>query len=257
MKASAGGTLPAHARQIMYAARPHIIATADRELGKDFDQYFTQTILPDYIEQYGCDWNVVYDARGNFAEPHTDERFGLGTLQARDYLRGIEAHEISDLSFSIWESAYPTAGPKNRYGAILFIEKEGFMPLFQQVELAARYDLAIMSTKGMSVTAARELLDRVCKQHSMPLLVLHDFDKAGFSILGTLHRDTRRYRFNTSFKVIDLGLRLKDIDGLVSEEVAIERGAAENLRKNGATEKEMRGYYRVSGSSLTHLPATN
>ena len=61
----------------------------------------------------------------------------------------------------------------------------------------------------------------------------------------------------TSFKVIDLGLRLKDIDGLVSEEVAIERGAAENLRKNGATEKEMRGYYRVSGSSLTHLPATN
>jgi hypothetical protein len=39
--------------------------------------------------------------------------------------------------------------------------------------------------------------------------------------------------------VIDLGLRLKDIDGLVSEEVAIERGAANNLRKNGATEEEI------------------
>jgi hypothetical protein len=53
------------------------------------------------------------------------------------------------------------------------------MPLFQQVELAERYDLAIMSTKGMSVTAARELLDRICRRHSVPLLVLHDFDKAG------------------------------------------------------------------------------
>src|SRR5262249_50266295 len=78
-----------------------------------------------------------------------------------------------------------------------------------------------------------------CQKHSAPLLVLHDLDKAGFSILGTLHRDTRRYRFNTSFKVIDLGLRLEDIDGLESEEVAIERGAAYNLRKNGATEKEI------------------
>ena len=43
LKASANGTLPAHARQIMYAARGHIQRTADRPLGKKFDQYFTQT----------------------------------------------------------------------------------------------------------------------------------------------------------------------------------------------------------------------
>ncbi len=41
LKASANGTLPAHARQIMYAARPHIQRTADKELGKGFDQYFS------------------------------------------------------------------------------------------------------------------------------------------------------------------------------------------------------------------------
>ena len=50
LKASANGTLPAHARQIMYAARPYIQQTADRALGNRFDQYFTQQLLPDYIE---------------------------------------------------------------------------------------------------------------------------------------------------------------------------------------------------------------
>jgi hypothetical protein len=51
MKASAGGKLPAHARQIMYAARPEIQAISDKELGGKFDQYFTQRLLPDYIEE--------------------------------------------------------------------------------------------------------------------------------------------------------------------------------------------------------------
>ena len=66
LKASANGKLPAHARQVMYAARPYIQRTADRELGKQFDQYFTQQLLPDYIEEHGLKWNVAFDARGNF-----------------------------------------------------------------------------------------------------------------------------------------------------------------------------------------------
>ena len=59
LKASAQGTLPAHARQIMYAARPYI----QEETGKLLDdKYFTQTLLPDYIEQNEpTDWNVVFD----------------------------------------------------------------------------------------------------------------------------------------------------------------------------------------------------
>src|SRR5262245_21667608 len=80
----------------------------------------------------------------------------------------------------------PTAtrprGPQHRYGAILFIEKEGFHDLFKAVRLAERYDLALMSSKDMSVTAARSLIDELT---DVPVLVLHDFDKQGFSILGT------------------------------------------------------------------------
>lgn len=43
-KASSGGTLPAHARQIMYAARGDIQRVTGRTLN---DQYFCQHLLPD------------------------------------------------------------------------------------------------------------------------------------------------------------------------------------------------------------------
>jgi hypothetical protein len=244
LKASAGGTLPAHARQIMYAARPHIQRTADKQIGKGFDQYFTQTLLPDYMRDHPTEtqgWNVVFDARGHFHEPHTEEEVPLGTLQVRDYLARIRQHGVDDLDFNVWEKHYPTLGPGNRFSAILFIEKEGFMPLFKEVRLAERYDLAIMSTKGMSVTAARLLVETLCADHDVPLLVLHDFDKAGFSIAGTMQRDTRRYSFSHEINVIDLGMHLGDIDGLETEDVYIKSpfSARENLRENGATEEEI------------------
>jgi hypothetical protein len=241
LKASAGGTLPAHARQIMYAARGYIMQTVDRPLGKDFDKYFTQNLLPDYIEQRRVPWNVVFDARGHFTEPHTKHEVPLGTLQVRNYLGQVAKHTVPDLNLTIGEAFYPTLGPMHRYGAILFIEKEGFMPLFEAVKLAERYDIAIMSTKGMSVTASRELVDKICSDHDIPLLVLHDFDKSGFSIAGTLRENTRRYQFTNAIKVIDIGLRLDDIDGLETENVHVQSpdAAGENLRQNGATEAEI------------------
>lgn len=239
LKASANGTLPAHARQIMYAARGRIQQMADRPLGQKFDQYFTQQLLPDYIEETGVEWNVVFDARGHFTEPHTEEEVPLGTLQVRDYLRRVAGHEVGETDLTITEKHFPTTGPEHRFGAVLFIEKEGFMPLFKEVKLAERYDLAIMSTKGMSVTASRELVDEICGFHEVPLLVLHDFDKSGFSILGTLSRDTRRYSFRNSVNVIDLGLRIGDIDGLEIEHAQVPEAAVENLRENGATPEEI------------------
>jgi hypothetical protein len=60
MAASGNGRLPALARQIFYQARPKIMAmTDDKELQYG---YFSQTLLPDYIEENGVDWNVVYGA---------------------------------------------------------------------------------------------------------------------------------------------------------------------------------------------------
>jgi hypothetical protein len=243
LKASANGTLPAHARQIMYAARPYIMRTADRELGHRFDQYFTQQLLPEYIETHGVIWNVVYDARGNFTEPHTKLRVPLGTLQVRNYLAAVRSHKVPAPTFDTRERRHPTLGPRHSFGAVLFVEKEGFLPLFDAVRLAERYDLAIMSTKGMSVTAARELVEFLCSAYGVPLLVLHDFDKSGFSIVGTLRRSTRRYRFGHGHaaSVIDLGLRLEDVDHLETEDVYLDSPdkARWNLHENGATPEEI------------------
>ena len=94
---------------------------------------------------------MVYDDRGHFREPHDDHPIGLGTLNVRDYLASVRNHEPDDeVDFDLPESAFSTRGPRDRFGAILFIEKEGFMPLFEAVQLAERFDLAIMSTKGVS-----------------------------------------------------------------------------------------------------------
>src|SRR5262249_5445877 len=137
---------------------------------------------------------------------------------------------------------FPSCGPQRRYSAVVFVEKEGFAPLLRAVRLAERFDVAIMSTKGMSVTASRLLVDRLWGEHQIPLLVLRDFDKSGFSIVGTLQRDTRRYSFQNPVRVIDLGLRLEDVEawGLQSEEVVYGKSdPTDNLRKNGATEAEI------------------
>jgi hypothetical protein len=194
------------------------------------------------MEANNVDWDITYDERGHFTEPHTGHSVGLGTLGVRDYLASIDAPELKEPSFAAGN--VKTRGPSGCFGAVLFVEKEGFVPLFDAVHFAERYDLAIMSTKGMSSTAARTLIESLCK-NEVPLLVLHDFDKAGFSIAGTLKRNTRRFSFSHHAKIIDLGLRLADVRKLgleASAEATFDRGSddakRENLRKNDATHEE-------------------
>jgi DNA topoisomerase VI subunit A len=95
---------------------------------------------------------------------------------------------------------------------VLYVEKEGFMPLFERVKLAERYDIAIMSSKGMSVTAARDLVNHL----NVPVVVLHDFDASGIIIVDTLANSTRRYAYGCH-NVIDIGLQYGDIGGLADE----------------------------------------
>jgi hypothetical protein len=244
LNASSGGGYPAQARQVMYAARGAIQDLTGRILD---DKHYTQKLLPDYLAEHPEEtaaWDVVFDARGHFAEPHTRVIVPLGTIDVRNYLANMAAHAQNGLGLCMPEiqAAFPTCGPEHRFKAVLFIEKEGFLPLFKAVRLAERYDIAIMSTKGMSVIAARALVDSLCGQYGIPLLVLHDFDKAGFSILSTLKRNTRRYTFKNDIQVIDMGLRLVDVEEweLQSEDVVYSKAdPTSNLLKNGATKREV------------------
>ena len=120
---------------------------------------------------------MVYDARGHLIEPHTGHSIGLGTTEVADYLAGLGEPTWSEPSGTMPEIR--THGPSGRYGALLFCEKEGFNELFDAVLLAERYDIALLSSKGVSNTAARRLIDKVCARYGIPVFVLHDFDVSG------------------------------------------------------------------------------
>jgi hypothetical protein len=248
LAASDNGRLPVKARQIMYAARPKILKLT----GKDHldDAYFTQTLPPDYMEEHDCDrWDVVWDARGTLWEPHTKRSVPIGTLEVRQYLGDRpefdDAEAKADVDIAD-NSRFPTKGPENRYDTVLFVEKEGFAPLLKATRIAERFDIAIMSTKGMSTTAARMLLDNLVDRGVRKVLVLHDFDVAGFSIFGTLAADGRRYRYLNNVPIFDIGLRLTDVMamGLQSEPVAGDTfrtriKKADTLKRHGATAEEI------------------
>ena len=242
LKAKGGGTLPANGRQIYYAARPDIL----RLTGKASldSQYFTQTLLPSFVEEYPeltADWDVVFDARGHLAEPHTGHHVDLGGLGVRRYMQQWVHSFSEDVESLTVNQDCPTHGPTNRYRFALFIEKEGFDQILAAARIAERYDIAIMSTKGMSTTAARQLVDRLSIA-GVTILVAHDFDKSGFSIVHTLRTDSRRYTFTVPPRVIDIGLRLADVRklNLASEAVEYE-GKSDpriTLLERGATQEE-------------------
>jgi Histidine kinase-, DNA gyrase B-, and HSP90-like ATPase len=272
MIASANGTLPANPRQIFYAARPRMLEKT--KLEKLDSRYFTQTLLPDFMNANPGlteGWNIAWDDRGHFTEPHTGREIGLGTLAVKDYIRSLSEMKIEPASIAA--AKVTTRGPKGRYAGVLYIEKEGFTAILEAAEIAKRYDLAIASSKGMSVTACRMLVEELCGRQGLPLFILHDFDKAGFSILKTLFTSNRRYTFKHKIVPIDLGLRLEDVIelNLPSEPVSFgkrkrkasededfdddsevgdsKEAAALNLRDNGATQAEID--YMLTGEGNT------
>jgi len=243
LKASSGKKLPANARQIMYAARRQIIQMTGKTKPWSKDSYFTQKLLPAYIDAHPAqtaDWDVVYDVRGHLREPHTSRMVELGTLAVRSYIKGWRDTINTSANFSGINTEITTSGPANRYRFALFLEKEGFDELLKKVRLAERFDIAVFSTKGMSVTAARQLVAALSDK-GVTILVVRDFDLYGFRIAHTLCHDTRRYQFKTQPTVIDLGLRLQDAEamGLDSEETEYEANPATDLAKYGATDEEL------------------
>lgn len=100
-----------------------------------------------------------------------------------------------------------------------------------------------MSTKGMSVIAARALVDRLSAQ-GVRILVAHDLDVAGIRILGTLGADSSRYQFRETPDIRRLGLTFEQADtmGLQSERQDIHgdhQRVLDGLRRYGASYDEL------------------
>jgi hypothetical protein len=212
-KASEGIGL-AVARQVMYVVR-EMMQEYTKLCWKD-SKYCTQTLIPNFLEKYPdltASWDVVFDDRGHFSEPHSGPSFGVGTIKVRDYIASWEKGKGGSLGLLEGMSLprrFPTFGPENRFKFVLFIEKEGFSEILKKAKIADLFDLPIMSTKGMSVTASRQLVDHFSSL-GVTTLILHDFDKSGLSILHTIRSNTRRYKFKCQKPLVeDIGLRLAD-----------------------------------------------
>src|SRR5208282_6326946 len=98
-------------------ARPKI----QERTGKQIEsQYFTQTLLPDYLAAHveeTADWDVVFDDRGHFTEPHTGHMIGLGTLNVREYVASTHKIETKEAGFA--PAQIVTRGPHGCFGALL------------------------------------------------------------------------------------------------------------------------------------------
>jgi hypothetical protein len=138
-------------------------------------------------------------------EPHTRHEVRLGTIGVREYLT-VRLERAPTVSARFFD-----AEPQHRYAGVLFIEKEGFGSLLKKAQLAERFDVAIASTKGMSVTALRKLLDQLTGLNpDLRVFALTDFDIAGMGIRHWLSASNRRYEFENTVDVEVIGLTFDD-----------------------------------------------
>lgn len=231
MMASANGRYYANSRQVYYAARGPILKRCNLTCLNS--QYFSQVLLKDYLEEFEPEWKVVWDARGHLQEPHTNIQIGVGGANIITYMgrwtgSKVAAHKTPSIPIKV-----PTIGPCNRFRTVLFIEKEGFNEILLDAKLDKKYDLAIISTKGLPVKACCDLLYHL--EDECTIFAIHDFDKSGFKILKTLRKGVRLAK---GVKVVDLGFRLADIEGLDPEPCSDEIGR-DYLRSCGATDAEI------------------
>jgi hypothetical protein len=77
------------------------------------------------------------------------------------------------------------------------------------------------------------LIDQVCGNDGRPLIVVHDFDAAGFEILNALTSDSDVYTYRNVVEPIDAGLRLADARryGLLDRAEELDL----TVRRNGKT----------------------
>jgi hypothetical protein len=166
-------------RQLFYRLRPIVLA----ETGSELKLSNWKTILDGYEEENGEIPLMYREPRGSITHPHSGETLALGTLMVEQYERPV------------WS-----------FNKLLYIEKEGAQEALKQDRWMERHDCAVMSSKGFSTRAARDLIDKLAA-HDEPVEVFcaHDADASGTMIYQTLQEATRA-RGARKIKIVNIGL---------------------------------------------------
>jgi hypothetical protein len=168
-----------NARQLFYALRPIVM----NETGEELKIANFTNIITDYENEHGEIPLMYREPRGSITHPHRNETITLGTLMVEEYER-----------------------PAWNFNKLLYIEKEGAQEALKQNRWSERHDCAVMSSKGFSTRAARDLIDKLV-EHDEPVEVfcVHDADSSGTMIYQTLQEATRA-RGARKIEIVNLGL---------------------------------------------------
>jgi hypothetical protein len=223
--ASGNGQYTVDKRQFYYAVRDEFQERTGREITAS---YFSQALLVKYMNQNPektASWKITASPRGTLTIPNTgfDTRIPCGTIAIDEHLRHAAetCNPFADTQGTSIGQEWPSLAEGQRFQGVLYIEKEGFDPQLREAKIAERFDLAVISCKGQSVVAARAYVDHICRTlGGVPLVIAHDFDKAGFEISQCLTNvsdwaranDLVKYEFKNDINVTDLGLRLSDVE---------------------------------------------
>jgi hypothetical protein len=180
-------------------------------------EYFYK-ILVEYQHAHGSIKGLYYEPRGFLIEPHTGRKVPVGTREVADYVP-----------------------PQFLYNKLLYVEKQGLVPIFEAAKLAQRFDIGILAGQGYAVGAAKDLLKHALENatQDIAVLCLHDCDVDGLMIAKTLARETPS-RPNSRIDMIDLGLSVHEVMdlGLEAEEVTLRKMIPWELQEN-LTQKEI------------------
>jgi hypothetical protein len=166
-------------RQLLYVLRPIVKG----ETGKALSTQNFNAIITDFENEFGEIPGMYREPRGSIYHPHIGETITLGTLMVEDYER-----------------------PAWSYNKIVYIEKEGFSEALKAARWAERHDCMLMSSKGYTTRAARDLVDKLAK-HNEPCTIfcVHDADGFGTMIYQTFQEETKA-RGARKIKIVNLGL---------------------------------------------------
>lgn len=178
-KASGDGAYRFNQRQLFYVLRPFVIES----LGAEPSWENFCRIITDYEEQHGDIRGIYRDPRGTLYHPHIGQDIALGTLAVEQYRR-----------------------PDWTFNKVLYIEKEGFFEALKAAKWPERHDCALVTSKGFSTRAVRDLLDLLAdSEEPVTVFCIHDADAFGTLIYQTLQQETKA-RPRRRIRIINLGL---------------------------------------------------
>jgi hypothetical protein len=178
---SASGLL-FNTRRLVYRIRDAVL----RRTGKELTQGYFDDLLTEIEAERGDLSPLLYrEPRGSFSIPHGyGGAVPLGTLTVREFRRPV------------WV-----------FNKVLLIEKDDLRLMLEQAGWDERHDCLLMSSKGFTTRAARDLIDTIAETtEPVKVFCCHDADAAGTLIQHTAQHATQA-RAARKIEVIDVGLQ--------------------------------------------------